>query len=353
MISRHQLEQIIEAGILAPSVDNCQPWVFTIDGNSINIFLDKARAEFFGNYNHTASYVTMGAVIENMAIAASQFGLNINIITFPEDADSLVATIRFFEGEKKDIPLFHYIKERCTNRRKYDRRPLSKGAAEEIVNTPRPEGANLYLIEDREKINEISSLASLIDRTIFEHRLLHSGLFKWIRWDKDDILKTMDGIPVGSIELNFINRIFFRIISSWPVINFLNKFGLSRVIGKVNSILLKNASAVGMIVMDNSTKNDYLNGGRFFERIWLKAASLGLALQPVGGITFLITRILQAKDEGFSKNHYERLLSVYSRLCKTFPIKEGNALIIFFRVGYADKPSARALRRPLSEALYA
>jgi hypothetical protein len=195
------------------------------------------------------------------------------------------------------------------------------------------------------------SLSATVDKIIFEHKLLHGQLFKWIRWNNQEAAKKGDGIPADCLELSFMNKIFFRIISSWSVMSFLNMFGLSSIIGRVNSGLLKNASAIGLIVMDNASKSDYLNAGRYFERIWLTATSLGLAFHPFGGIPFLITRILQAKNEGFSNKHYETLVSAYNKLLDIFPIKKNNALIILFRIGYAKKPAARTFRRPLSEVM--
>jgi hypothetical protein len=70
-----QLEKIIEASILSPSVDNCQPWAFSIGDDSINIYLDRERADFFGDFGYSSAYVTLGAVLENMIIASNHFGL--------------------------------------------------------------------------------------------------------------------------------------------------------------------------------------------------------------------------------------------------------------------------------------
>lgn len=346
------LTKIIEAGIAAPSIDNCQPWFFTLDDDSINIYLDKERAEFFGDYNFTASYVTLGAVIENMVIAADQFGFECNVIPFPDvKSDSLIATLKFCQFDKKDNILFPFIQDRCTNRKKYHSSPLTEEVIKELSDTSLSNGALLYLSSDKTVINNISSLSAAVDKIIFEHKLLHFNLFKWTRWSFTEAERTRDGMPIECLELSFSNRIVFRIISSWAITNFLNCFGLSWIIGKMNSGLLKKSSAVGMIVMKNSSNIDYLNGGRFFERIWLKASSLGLAFHPYGGLPFLLTRILQAKNEGFSSKHYQKLLSIYSKLCKLFPITDNNAMIILFRLGYAESPKFKSPRRPLSQVI--
>lgn len=352
MIERDVLEKIVEAGGRAPSIDNCQPWLFRVSGDSIHILLDEARAEFFGDYNHTGSYVTIGAVIENIVVAAEYFGLNPSVTPFPAEKDSPAAKISFSRaGSQASNPLYPYIKERCTNRKAYSRAALSEKHLREIAGIPRPKGAVLHLIQDRKAIRKVARLAASVDRTSFEHKFLHQGLFKWIRWSEEQALRSGDGLPVGALDLNIMNRASLRMMSHWPLTDFLNNFGLSYVVGKVNSRLLLQASAIGFIVMESSTREDYLEGGRFFERIWLKAASLGLSLQPFGGTAFLLTRLLRAKESGYSESQRERLFSVYEKLKGMFSLDEKNGFIMLFRVGYCGEPSVRAPRRPLSEII--
>ncbi len=342
---------MLKAGTLAPSIDNCQPWQFSTTDSSVTICLDHERAEFFGDYAYTASYVTMGMVAENIALAASDNGLRTEVTPFPEGPDGAVARIEFSEAEVESDPLAAFLETRCTNRNAYKKIPLSDDVSRRLAATTAPQGAHLHLIEDRKIMRSIASLGAAVDSIIFNHPLLHANLFRWIRWNEREIRATRDGMPAGSLELSSPERLFFRMLSSWQLQKLLNLFGTHRMIGIINSGLLTSASALGIIVMDSAENVDFFNGGRFFERVWLQATSLGLSFQPFGGVPFLLTRIMMAGEAGFSKKQYVRLTKVSRELQEIVPFAEKNAMIILFRVGYAGQPTIRSIRRPIEEVL--
>jgi nitroreductase len=346
-------EDILKAAILATSVDNCQPWLFSARGHSIEIYIDSKRAEFFGDAGGTASYVTAGAVIENIVIAAEHLGFSALPEYFPSEDRTLMARVNLSEASIKGNALFKWLPLRCTNRRIYNNKTaVSKDDLEAVKNSINDiAGAKVFLISDKKDIKKIAVLAKKADTVIFSHRLLHKGLFKWIRWTQDEADKTRDGLPITTLELNSFQQKAFRLISSWNIVNFLNKFGINRIISGQSYRLMKSAPAVGIITMDNNTPEDYINGGRAFERIWLTAASRGLAFQPMGGIVFLTTKFRLNAGGGFSRKQQACLKEIYNSLCSICPVKEGTAHIIIFRMGYAKPPSGRSLRRSAGDVL--
>mgnify|MGYP001610077551 CR=1 FL=1 len=112
MLSGNTLKEILEAGVSAPSIDNCQPYLFSIhpEKASIDLYIDAQRADFFGDYNFLASYITIGAVIENMLIAAAHHALASTVDLFPDiNEGSLVATIRFHKDSTDES--YPYIQQ--------------------------------------------------------------------------------------------------------------------------------------------------------------------------------------------------------------------------------------------------
>ncbi|HJU03626.1 MAG TPA: hypothetical protein VJ692_00635, partial [Nitrospiraceae bacterium] len=74
------LRRLIEAAIRAPSGDNCQPWSFQIEGpRRIVIRTVPERAKSFFDYKSCATFLSMGAVIENMRIQAASEGGSIRV----------------------------------------------------------------------------------------------------------------------------------------------------------------------------------------------------------------------------------------------------------------------------------
>jgi len=307
------ITKIIAAGHAAPSVDNCQPWMFRIEAAGLSILLDEKRAEFFGDYQFTASYVTMGAVIENMTICAAASGYSTRINTFPSDDPSTVARLEFTKSTTTDSTLYDQIGRRCTNRRKYARTPLittpSNHSKKLMEITMEPCGSSPSM-----RPSTLCRLASMIDSVIFSHRLLHANLFRWLRWNAKETASTRDGMPLNSLELGVLDAFFFRLLSSWNFQAFCNIFGIHHLIGFINSRLLIHAGAIAVITVPFRTREDYLKGGRIFERFWLKATQEGYAVQPFGGIPFILTRYALGGAEGFSQAHSQTINEVMAAL---------------------------------------
>jgi hypothetical protein len=66
---------IVEAGTLAPSGDNLQPWIVKWRQDALRVSVDPARDRSLYNYRRRASLIAVGAMVENMVIAAGEHGL--------------------------------------------------------------------------------------------------------------------------------------------------------------------------------------------------------------------------------------------------------------------------------------
>jgi hypothetical protein len=349
MITQDQITAVLQSAILSPSVDNCQPWTFAVQGTTIDMFLDRQRAEFFGDYQFTASYVTFGTVIENMAIAATHEKCALTVASFPEGTQGPVArlTLHPANGEQKS-ELFSALAARCTNRRPYSHDRLTAETVTALQGISLLPGARLHLIQDRQAIAAVARQAAAIDSIIFDHKLLHYNLFRWLRWDDHSVESSRDGLPLKSLELKLPDALFLRCLSSWPFQRICNVIGVNRIIGLINSRLLVHAGALAAITMDSNSAESYLQGGQCMERVWLTATSLGLAVHPFGGLPFLLTRSMQGGSEGFSSHQADTLARVQKKIAEVFPLPPDHAFIILFRLGSAPPPSFRAIRRPLS-----
>lgn len=346
------LLNIAEAAIRAPSVDNCQPWRLALGDRHIDLFLDCERAEFFGDYAFSASYVTMGAVLENMSIACSHAGYGSNISYFPNPSmGTWIARFNLLSTQTINSDLYQSIWTRSTNRSPFRKTPLDVSAMNRLTNLPEPSGLRFFLSNDVDVMQDLCSLSKQIDEIIFGHQLLHANLFKWIRWNKAEAEATRDGLPVSSLGLTPPEVLFFRLISSWKRMSFLNLLGIHKIIAAINSGLLLKAGALGFITMHQCRPEDYLEGGRFFQRVWLLSEAMGVTLQPFGGLPFLLTRYIRGKGEGFDESQRKALEHIKNRIMTVLDISENNALIGFFRVGIPTNPCNQTLRRPISDII--
>src|ERR1043166_2222155 len=84
------LEAILQAGANAPSGDNLQPWRFSSRGDILLIHHDVTRDTSLYNVRGLASFIALGAALENIVIAASTLGYRADVTyssdTTPSDA---------------------------------------------------------------------------------------------------------------------------------------------------------------------------------------------------------------------------------------------------------------------------
>jgi hypothetical protein len=353
MIEKENITKIINAGILAPSGDNCQPWQIYFDGEKLSLKNIEYKDTSLYNVKNIASYIALGAMIENMTIMAKSLGYEVSVKLFPDSENSsIVAILSFTKGQKISDSLLPFIDKRCVNRKKFKPMQLEHLARESLFKaTSEFEGAELFMVEDDEKKKLLAKILSVNDRILFENKNLHDFLFKHLHWSKKEVELSRDGMSIESLELGALQSRMFRLLSSWNLVNFLNFFCFSRVVPAQSYRLCRGSSAICMLLMKGKGFEGFVNGGRVFQRIWLTATSLGLALHPMTGITFLIQRLRMTGKTDLTIAHHRLLIELEKQLGEIFPINKEKSMIMAFRLGYADPPSDKSLRLPVDKVL--
>ncbi len=334
--------------ITAPSGENCQPWKFFVSGNEIKIFNLPEKDLSLYNFNQFGSYISHGAVIENIVISAKEYGYSSDVSVFPSSQNSNhVSTIRLSKQEEigRD-PLFSYIERRASNRNPYEGRLLSKDSEHKLIQAAGEiEGIGLKLITEKEKKARLGKYLSVSDRLLFENRKLHDFLFSHIIWDEKESQKKKSGFYVKELALPAPIERIFKLLRSWDKVKIFNKFGFSRVAAKGNVKLYSKVGALGAILSENSKPQNYILAGRATQRVWLEATRLGLSIQPVTGIIFFIQRLLGGDRENFSEEQAKMVRNAFNGIVGEF--NPGNKNIaMLFRIGYSKKEAFKSLRLP-------
>jgi len=345
------IKEILNYGVMAPSGDNSQPWYFKINGPTLSIFNIPERDNLVLNFQQSGSYMAHGGLIENCVIAASNLGCGSDVVVFPDEKNpDLVVRITFFKDQsvKKDT-LFQMIEKRHTNRRKYEIRELETKHRDSIVHTSNEvSGAKnilVKLVENPSTMSLLGPAGSSIEKVILENELLHSLLFKDVVWSEKEEQKRRSGLYIETMEFNPVQKIVFRLASSWKIITLLNKIGLSKLIAKEDGNLYSKGAAMGVIVLQQKSKESWIIAGRILQRVWLKATLFNLGLQPVSGIPFAMQRIKANKaNQFFSVAQIENIKKNYTILEKNFSC-ENYVIAIMFRLGYSKTASARCTRK--------
>jgi molybdopterin/thiamine biosynthesis adenylyltransferase/nitroreductase len=349
-IPEEVIRYLVTMGTWACSVDNCQPWDFIWDGNILSLLKDPDRTGFFYDVNHESTYITFGAVIENIRIAATHYGLKTDMNLFPSrENQNIIAEIKFLHTDIDTDPLYPFIMDRCVNRKPYMKKKIEADVIQKLKDvvseTP---GADMIWIDGKDDKRVMRNITYNADRILFEDKRLHEGLFRWIRIKKEDASKK-DGMNLNVLELSWFQKQAFPILANWRVLSWLNKIGMSRAPGINSIILLKQSPAYCLLTMNNRSPSAYINGGRMLERFWIKANALGLSLQPMAGFIFLLNHLNHDGALQFSKNHRASIQNMYKEIEKILREQKNRVPTMFFRIGYATRPTTRTPRRPVDE----
>ena len=342
------IRRIIEAAIQAPSGENAQPWRFKIHGDTIAILNCPERDQSLYNYKQRGSLISHGAAIENMSIAAQALGYQASYALLPEGPNSLViATMTLKKASTIQNALYKVVPDRCTNRKVYRPKPLTDKDKQilEKVTYENNAGIKVAYTSDSLSIKELGYFAAANERIMLEHHELHQFFFSHVTWTEAEDKRKNVGFYIKTLELPPPARIAFRILKSWTAARVFKALGATKQVQKQNAQTYAACSLMGAISIPQIDEpTAFVQAGILFERIWLTAASLGLALQPLIGWILLYHA---SKNKGISlpPQHLAFLEDGYKGLTNIFKNLDGHPILLF-RLGYADSPTARSTRLP-------
>jgi hypothetical protein len=346
-ISNQTITAILEKACAAPSGDNCQPWRYGFQDDVISVYNIPGRDVSQFNAKQRASYIALGAFIENAVAAAAAHQLSGQVSYFPRDSDpDLVALIKLVPDAAAVEPLAQEIQERCTNRRRYQGGSLSPAQQQALVESVAPFAQAKVRLFSGSDQKRIAQVIGLNDRLVFENRDLHAFLFDHIRWNAAEAKESGDGLDIGTLELAAIDDLAFRVFKHYDVVQVLNLVGVSHIIAANARKLARSAAAIGVISLRGNGAQDYLVCGRALERVWLEATRQKLAFQVMTGITCLMGRVMDNDPGSLNASHAALVREGHQTLSSLLGNSEETPMIIF-RVGFAPLPSVRSLRLPV------
>ena len=93
---QEQLRFLVRYATLAPSTRNTQPWRFRVDREPIEIRPDLTRWHRVADRDRRELYLSLGCAIENLMVAAEQFGFRHTVVYQPDWRDEEVAAMLAF-----------------------------------------------------------------------------------------------------------------------------------------------------------------------------------------------------------------------------------------------------------------
>ncbi|MTV41720.1 nitroreductase family protein [Duganella radicis] len=350
----NQMEQILELARWAPSGDNTQPWRFEIlDQHRLVVHGHDTRDHCVYDLDGHPSQISIGALLETMAIAASTFALEMRAMRHSDTPDTHPTfSVEFLPapGIEPD-PLAGAILPRAVQRRALSRRALT-AAEKSALHLTLPEGYRVHWLEGGQR----TATARLMFRnaklrlTMPEAHRVHQAIIEW------NARYSADRIPDQALGADALTTKLMRwVMRDWKRVQFFNTWLAGTLAPRLQMDLIPGLACAAHFVLVAERRpqrvDDYIAAGRAVQRFWLTATAQGLQLQPE--LTPLIFSRYVREGRVFSSvpGMQEQARQLSQQGAALVGAADWEAAVFMGRIGAGAPARARSLRRPLSELL--
>jgi sulfur-carrier protein adenylyltransferase/sulfurtransferase len=350
------IHDVLDLARWAPSGDNTQPWRFVVRSNTAaEIHGYDTRAHCVYDLDGQASKLSHGALLENIALAATRFGHRATLalvadddgtghVVYRADLDAAAATT-------PEDPLVAFIERRTVQRRAMRTAPITAGMRRVLEAAAAPfEVLLLDRPAARWKMAALNAATARIRLTIPEAYAVHTDVIAWHSTTSDD---RIPDAALGADPLLLATMRFA--MASWKRVDFLNRFAGGTLMPRlaldvVPGILCSSHFAL-VAAGEPASTQDQVSAGRATQRLWLAATALGLQLQP--SYTPLVFARYARAGRSFTRD--ARAVADAKAIARMLAERLGDdraARTVFLgRLGPERRTAGRSLRLPLDRLI--
>ena len=301
-----QIQRIFEAGQWSASCFNAQPWRFEVDGGELRLVLDETRLSPLDDPDQRFAQMSLGASLENLLVAARAWGQQPEVRYLPwgssprPGASLVAATVSWTPGERAhDRALFAAIPERRSNPYGFDGRAIPAESRNQLL-AQVGEEVRVHWLEDRTDLRAVGELVHDAIELVQGDRRAQAERLRWLRDSDRDARTHGDGMTAERLGLGGPAR-WFAGHSLQPRSLFYG-WGASSLAKDVRE-LVRGSGALALLTLPARSAAGWIVGGQAYERLALRATSLGLAQHPLAAPIQserhrgLIARRFQAEGE--------------------------------------------------------
>lgn len=316
------LEKLLYLGVKAPSGHNTQPWLFSTDENEIRIHPDFSRSLPVVDSDNHALYISLGCAAENIAIAATKYGLRSGI-TIKEDKVNKSSIIISFTSDEsiQEDELINYIEEQQSTRNEYSGQEVPETDLNKLKISFEIEGIELLTLTGENEINDLEPLIIEGSNNQFQNKEFVEELVDWFRFSKSEAEEKGDGLWIKSMGLPKMNRFIGNIVMKY--------FVTAKSEAKRWKKLIDATAGFALFTAAQNDITHWVRLGRAFQRFGLTATKLGISHAHVN---------MPCEE-----------LEVREKLVKQFNLGSSHPLLLL-RFGYSEN-MPYSHRRDLDEVL--
>lgn len=354
MTLQNVIEMILDLARWAPSGDNTQPWRFEIKGSGhVVVHGHDTRAHCVYDLDGHPSQLSLGALLETMAIAASAHGLSTSTrrrLDMPEANPTFDV---FFQTDSRVArdPLLSFIPLRSVQRRPMSMRALTRQEKARVEAAAGNDYEILWLEGFGTKLRTALLMFhnAKLRLTMPEAYQVHRDVIEW------DARYSEDRIPDQALGVDALTARLMRfVMQSWQRVEFFNTYLAGTWMPRIQMDFIPGMACAAHFVIKArkppATIDDYIAAGRTVQRVWLTLTQLGLALQPE--MTPLIFSSYVRNGIKFTRS--DKLLVQAESLAASFTNLTGNDVanaVFMARTGESAAPKSRSTRLSLKRLL--
>jgi nitroreductase len=348
-VVREPLNSILDLARWAPSGDNTQPWRFEIiDDNRFAVYGFDTRRECVYDLDGHGSHLSLGALLETIAIAATAYGRDSDIqhrSSSPELAPVFDVVLRLTPAIPVN-PLAASIQTRSVYRRPLSTRTLTAAEKRVLEAAVQPSFTVLWLEGWPEKwaAARLMFANAKLRLTMREAYEVHRRIIDWGKRFSED------KIPDQSFGLDPLTlRLMRWVMGSWGRVKFFNTFLAGTLSPRIQLDLIPSLAcgAHFALLADRApeTVMDYVEAGRRVQRFWLTADQLQLQLQPEMTPLIFARYLREGRHFTQQQDTLAAAAPLAARLGKLLGPDLERA-VFMARIGAGPRAESRSIRKP-------
>jgi nitroreductase len=263
------VESLLTAAGAAPSIHNTQPWRFHLDRDSQVLEVHSAPERTLPQTDptHRAQYLSVGAAVFNLRLAAVHLGLRPEARLLPDlTRPGLLATVRLTEhlgaDDQDQAPgLYDAIAQRHTSRKPFTGRPVPEPIVAEMTAAAHAAGARLY-IPDHAGTRRLLRLTAAAEARNHAHTARTAETRNWVHAPGAD---SSYGIPVTALgPPDAAGRMPMRDFTGLPPA------------GRRPAVWFERHVQMAMLWTSHDRRDDWLRAGQALQYVLLTATARGL-----------------------------------------------------------------------------
>ena len=214
------------------------------------------------------------------------------------------------------------------------------------------EGCTAHFITDRVAMDAMAVTIAAAERIRVLNPIGHRELFhKEMRWSTAEAARTRDGLDLPTMELKITEEVGFRVAADRKAMDLLQRWEAGQAFMKLTKENIATSSALMLISCTARDAKGLLNAGRAVQRAWLAATANDLAVHPCSAPILLAHHVRHGHGGGFSASERAEVMLRYEATVEAFNLGQREPFFMV-RLSFAGAPTARSLRRPITEFLY-